>query len=439
MKKILLSALSLLFTFAVMSQGSVKFYTNNGTKEITKIKCGDFDNLKVKVKIPSNINKYDKVTYKVYLSSNAATSAGIRYVGKGAVSSLKPNTTMEKWIVSPGKKAGDFKYMGGARISTYDVCDVPRKNGLSNIEVEVQLVGYNENGSETYWDDWDKVYKTRVVYTKGNLLASGKITVEQLPAQIEYISANGVVSVKKVTEDLSEVGVIGAETSETGNKKVDQFNSFMQSVNTEGNAFEKVNVQLFGKNGNAAVDILMYSDEYIEQVVKTLLGEIPSDLDHYAELKRDLLQKIAFNSYRQIYRETFFKWPQVIQGVWSPNIVDLDEKKKFKKTNTNFFTNVALWKKEKVGDYEYDVLRIPEMYPQTSLYHFNTQSRSWYSNKDKSDVPGELVVYAIRRGNYSIFIFPYSMSQKIRNSFIYENDYAKDFVNKTIASIKFLK
>ncbi len=432
MKKILLSALSLLFTFAVMSQGSVKFYTNNGTKEITKIKCGDFDNLKVKVKIPSNINKYDKVTYKVYLSSNAATSAGIRYVGKGAVSSLKPNTTMEKWIVSPGKKGGDFKYMDGARLSTHDVCDVPRKNGLSNIEVEVQLVGYNENGSETYWDKWDKVYKTRVVYTKGNLLASGKITIEQLPAQTDYKSSNGLLSVKKATGNSAEVDISGdIESNESSGGY--QFNF------DKNDAAEKVSISLYGENGDAAVDILMYSDEKMAQEVKRIFGEIPSDLDAYAELKRDFLQKIAFNSYSNIYRQPFFKWPYVIKDVWSPNIVDLDEKKRFKKTNTNFFTNVALWKKEKVGNYEYDVLRIPEMYPQTSIYHFNRNTRQWNSAKDNDDVPGELVVYAIRRGNYSVFILPYSTSQKNRNSFIYENDYAKDFVNKTIASIKFLK
>ena len=432
MKKTIITFFGVLFATIIFAQGQISFYTNNGTKKVTQLKCGNFDNLKVKVKIPSNINKYDKVTYKVYLSSNEATSAGIRYVGRGAVSTLKPNTTMEKWIVSPGKKGGDFKYNDGARISTYDVCDVPRKNGLSSIVVEVQLVGYNKTGTETYWDKWDKVYKTRLTYTKGNLLASGKITVEQLPAQTDYKSSNGLLSVKKVTGNSAEVGISGdIESNKSSNEH--QFNF------DKNEAAEEVSVQLYGENGNAVVDILMYSDEKMAQEVKRIFGKIPSDLDAYAELKRDLLQKIAFNSYRQVYREPFFKWPNILEDEWCPNIIDLDEKKRFKRTNTNFFTNVALWKKEKVGDYEYDVLRIPECYTGLSLYHFDTQNKTWRSTKDNDDIPGEIVVYAIKRGNYSVFIIPYSMSQKIRNSFIIENDYAKNFINKTIESIKFLK
>ena len=64
MKKIFLTTISLVFTLILFSQGTVKFYTNNGTKEISTIKCGDFDNLKVKIRIPSNINNYDMVNIK---------------------------------------------------------------------------------------------------------------------------------------------------------------------------------------------------------------------------------------------------------------------------------------------------------------------------------------------------------------------------------------
>lgn len=437
MKKIFLSSLSIVFSVIVIAQSSVTFYTNNGTIEITKIKCGDFDNLKVKVKIPSTINKYDKVTYKVYLSSNQATSASIRYVGEGSVATLKPNTTLEKWILSPGEKEGDFQYMDGVNISGYDLCDVPRDKGMSNIEVEVQLVGYNKNGTETYWDDWDKAYKTRIVYTKGNLLASGKISIEQLPAQTDFLSTNGILTVKKVTPDLTEVAIQGAKKRESGNAKMNQMNAFMQSVNTNDNAFEKVNVQLFGDNGRAAVDIVMYSDEKIAEEVNKIFGQIPSDLDAYAELKRDLIQKIAKNTFYGDYNNPFFKWPSVIDKIWSPTIKDLDDPKKFKPNKPEFFTNVSLWKKEKIGEYEYEVLKIPNIYSDVSKYHYNFNENKWNTQKDNNDVPGELVVYAIKRGNYNIFIFSYTNNNN--NSFLVENDYEKDFLTKTIASIKYLK
>jgi len=437
MKKIFLTTISLVFSLMVLSQGTIKFYTNNGTKEISKIKCGDFDNLKVKMKLPSSINKYDMVKYKVYLSSNKANSAGILYEGKGAVANLKPSTTLEKWIISPGAKGGDFKYTDGARLSVYDLCDVPREKGLPSIDVEVQMVGYNKTGTETFWSKRDQVYKTIPTYTNGNLLASGKIVIEQLPAQVDYISSNGVLSISKATSNLSEVGIIGAEKRESENKKANQMNAFMQRANSNGGAYETVSAQLFGSNGKASVKVAMYTDEKIAEVVKQLFGEVPSDLDAYEELKRDLLQKIAYNTYNRIYREPFFTWLDEIKGVWCPKIQTLDEKKKFKKTNTNFFTNMALWKKEKVGEYEYDVLRIPDVYAGVSLYHFDINTQTWRSTKDNDDKPGEMVVYAIKRGNYNIFIFPYYM--ETYNIYEKGNDYETEFLTKTIESIKYLK
>jgi hypothetical protein len=415
MEKIISITVSLVFSLMVLSQGQIKFYTDNGTKEITKIKCGDFDNLKVKTKLPSNINKFDLIKYKIHLSSNQSTFARIIYDGKGAVSGLKPNSTLDKWIIKPGKKGSDFVYFDGASLKVRDLCDYPREQGISSVKVTVELVGYNITGHETYWSDRDRAYKTRTKYTDGSVLAKGGIVIEQLPAQVDYTSENGVLSISKVTDDLSEVGI----------------------SNTKKDIYEICSAGIFNNNGKAAVDVVMYTDENIAKEVKRIFGEVPSDLNPYEELKRDLLQKIAYNSYGRIYREPFFKWIYEINDLWSPVIADLDEKKKLKKTNTNFFTNMALWKKEKIGEYEYDVLRIPEVYAGISSYHYNFNNKTWNSTKNDSDIPGEMVVYAIKRGNYNIFIFPYYMNG--HNIYEKGNEYETNFITKTIESIKYLK
>ncbi len=442
MKKIFLTTISLVFTLILFSQGTVKFYTNNGTKEISSIKCGDFDNLKVKTKLPSSVVNYDVVKFKVFLSSNQATYARIIYDGKGAVSTLKPNTTLEKWIIKPGVKKGDFVYSDGYALGVKDLCDYPREKGLKSIDVEVQLVGFNKTGTETYWSKWDKAYKTRTTYTDGKLIAGGKITLGQLPPQVNYVSSNGILSLSKVTADLSHEGIIGAEKRGAESKKENQMNNFLQMQNTNDGAYEMVSADLLrlSNMGQASVKFTMYTDEKIAEVVNQLFGKTPSDLDVYEELKRDLLQKIANNSFNRVYRSPFFTWPDEIKGQWSPEIKSLDEQKKFKKDNSNFFTNMSLWKKEKIGNYEYDVLRIPNTYGETSKYHYDFNNNKWYTTKDKDDVPAEMVVYAIKRGNYNIFIFPYYKdSWNVYLKSPEHGAYEDEFIRKTIESVKYLK
>jgi|GEM_PF-4849373 len=61
MKKFFITIIGIAVTAFVFGQGTIGFYTSNGTKQVTKIKCGEFDNIKVKLNVPSTVKSYDRV------------------------------------------------------------------------------------------------------------------------------------------------------------------------------------------------------------------------------------------------------------------------------------------------------------------------------------------------------------------------------------------
>ena len=436
MKKLLFTIIGIAFTTFVFGQGTISFYTGNGTKKVTKIKCGEFDNIKVKLNVPSYVKSYDRVSLRIYLSSIKASYASILYDGRGATAQLASTPKLEKWVLKPGKNSGEFSF-GDGNLGSRDLCEYPQEQGIANVEVTAQLVGMNKAGSETYWDDFYKKYRTRIKYTKGKLIAQGKINIEQLPAKTVYISANGVMSIQKVSANPEDEFI-------TGEKQKSSTSDFLNKLNNNDNTGskpEKFTAQQAGRAGKVFFTAIFYTDKQIADKVNELFGQVPSDLDAYGELKRDLLQLIAKNTYPNIYRPTFFEWPEIISKTFCPTMQD--ENKKFKNTNTNFFTNMDLWKKVKIGNYEYDVLTINDVYGATSSYRFDNNSGK-FRTKNNDDIPATMTVLAIKRGEYNIFIYAVYDDNNYNNVFLKNPNpeiakKQKEFAEKTLKSIKFLK
>jgi len=432
MKKVLFTLIGIALVALTFGQGTISFYTNNGTKQVTKIKCGEFDNIKVKLNVPQSVKNYDRVSLRIFLSS-IESYASILYDGRGATAQLATTKTLEKWVLKPGKKLGDFSF-GDGNLGAKDLCEYPREKAIPNVEVTAQLVGMNKAGSEKYWDDFHKKFKIRVKYTKGNLIAQGKMNIEQLPAKVGYVSANGVMSIQKVSANPADEFI-------RGEKQKSSTSSFLKQLNSTSSGPKTFVAQQVGRAGTVNFTVLFYTDKQIADKVNQLFGKVPSDLDPYEELKRDLLQQLAYGSNNRIYRAPFFVWKTDLGDIgklFCPGLQD--ENKKFKKTNTNFFTNMNLWKKEKVGNYEYDVLRVPDTYGNSSIYHYDLNKRKWNSQKSANDIPSELVVYAIKRGEYNVFIFPFTSDRD--NLYLLDSKKSqaqKDFIQKTMESIKFLK
>jgi len=450
MKRKLLIAAGLLFSVLIYGQTKINFYVANGTKEVSKIKCGEFDNIKIKFKLPANIKDFDLVKLKVFPSS-INNAASIIYDGKGSISTLAATPNYEKWILKPGKKNGDFNFYGSGNLGIEDLCEYPHEKGMKQIELEIQLAGYNKTGTETYWDKWDKVYKTRNTYTKGSLLAKGKLIVEQLAPQNTFVSANGLISIPKVTDDFSHEAIRGDKKS-SSNEKKNQFNSFMNSANSGDGEFELFSATMLPLSGKGYADVsfVMYKNSAVAQ--KAGIDATTA----YDFLKRDLLQRIARNTYNQIYKEPTFSWPELLQHQFCPEISSTGKSQGKKKKSfvsgmmagssssgaTRIISNDSYWHKEKVGNYEYDVLRIPNTYGGISSYHFDANNKKWYSTKDETDIPAELVIYAIQIGDYSVFIIPSFTDRNNDNIFLKSNDPEKAaaqiaFVEKTMAAIQF--
>ncbi len=429
MKKIFLSIAVISLSIMTFAQGTISFYTNNGTKKVTQIKCGEFDNIKVKLKVPSYVNKFDMVKLIAYFSGNPST-AQIIYNGKGSISQLTSNPNLEKWILKPGKKDGDF-YFSSTGINDYDLCGYPREMGKASLLIDVELTGYNKTGTKKYWDEYYKEYRIKTLYTKGTVVSRGQLKIIQQDAQSGYISKNGVVSIQKVTADPSHEGIKGDNSS----SPMSRFN-----FDSKGKMFEIFSAtQLkLSKKGFAQFNVLFFSDDKVKEKVQKLFGQVPDDLDPYAELKRDMLQLFISNAYPSIYRKPFFDWPESISKTFCPYMQD--EKKKLKNSN-NFFTNVSLWQKQKIGEYEFDVLKIPNAYGEDAGFKFNSSTGKFNSN---DVVAGNVIVYAIRRGNYSIFIFPTYDDNNYNNVFAKSSNpnTAKsqtEFITKTFGTLKFLK
>ena len=436
MKKVLFTILiGIAFTSIAYGQGTISFYTSNGTKQVTKIKCGEFDDLKLKLNVPGTVKNYDRVSLRIYLSSIKGNYASILYDGRGATAQLAATPKLEKWVLKPGKKAGEFNFGDGA-LGSRDLCEYPHEQGIANVEVTAQLVGMNKNGSETYWDDFHKRYKTRIKYTKGNLIAQGKINIEELPAKKQYISSNGVMSIQKVSANPADEFIRGEKEKSSTSAFLNRLNN----GNGPGTDPKSFIAQQTGRAGTVNFTVLFYTDKQIADKVNELFGQVPSDLNPYEELKRDLLQQLAYSSNNRVYRAPFFVWKSDINNIgdlFCPSLQD--ENKKFKRNNTNFFTNMALWKKEKIGNYEYDALRIPDTYGSVSKYHYDFANKKW-RQKDSNDVPSELVVYAIKRGEYNVFIFPFTANSGNLYSLDAQKSQAqKEFIQKTMESIKFFK
>ena len=188
--------------------------------------------------------------------------------------------------------------------------------------------------------------------------------------------------------------------------------------------------------GFVSFNFIFFDDKKIEERVNELFHQIPADLDPYGELKRDLLQVFIYGTSPGKFAEPFFDWPITISKCFVPF---LDPKAKLKATG-NYFANMEYWSKKKVGNYEYDYLKIPKCYGSGAAYDFDKSTYKF--RKPHPEATAE--VYAIRRGNVNVFIFVTYDDYNFNNIFAPSTDpnlakNQKEFVDKTFASLKFLK
>ena len=427
-KRFFLTIIGILFSATIFAQGGIGFYTNNGNKKVTQIKCGKFDNIKAKMKVPSYVKKFDLVKFKLWFGKSGSPGV-IRYDGKGSVTQLASTPNLEKWVLKPGKQAGDF-YVTSTAVNSYDLCGHPREKGLPSIKVIAEMVGYNKTGTKKYWDDFHKEYRYKTLYTSGTVIAKGKLTIIEQAAQKGYVSKNGVVSIEKVSGNLADEQIIGSNNESPTE-------SFMSRLNaSEGNdMLRAVQTKNSGK-GFVSFNIVFFDDKKVEERVNELFHQIPSDLDHYQELKRDLLQVFAHGTSPGRFAEPFFDWPEVISKSFTPF---LNPKAKLKPTR-NYFANLEYWGKKKIGDYEYDYLKIPKCYGSGAVYDFDKSSLKF--RKPHTEATAE--IYAIRRGNVNVFIFVTYDENNYNNVFAPSSNpqlakNQKEFIDKTFASLKFLK
>jgi hypothetical protein len=158
-----------------------KFYTDNGTKEVTgELDCSVLKDLMVKVPLPSSAFKYDDIQFSVELNLRRYRDGeegnkvyytidilqkkfSIQYDGKNETSF---------WLINPKDNYGDFEGTDG-KIRQGAFCGSSPKD---KIIVTFELAGYIKDSEKEYYDEKSKTWVKEPVYDAGTTL--GKVTVD---------------------------------------------------------------------------------------------------------------------------------------------------------------------------------------------------------------------------------------------------------------------
>lgn len=186
MKTIVSTVFILFFSVSVFAQEKCTFYTDKGTKEVKELKCGTFSDLMVKVPMPKNVADFNKVVVHYSNSSQQNEISRVDFEGEGALKMIA-GKTKELWIHDPsnteGKQGGahgDFNLdINNAYISMDNLCTYPRRDKFESITITIRAKGYTVTGTEQFYSEKDKVWKTKNKYDKGTVLAEGTITIKQ--------------------------------------------------------------------------------------------------------------------------------------------------------------------------------------------------------------------------------------------------------------------
>lgn len=158
------------------SYGQARFYTNNGTKEVTSLKVGMTD-IKVVVPVPEQVGNHELVEVAIDYIVNGAYNAGdFSYFKEFKSSYLKGKKEVALWIKAPGKVDGDFcsqRYGFGCYKIEDDLNFTNRDYTSSNIEVRVigkDVASYKwENGQEVPVYKYQKIKAHTIVMNYGEI------------------------------------------------------------------------------------------------------------------------------------------------------------------------------------------------------------------------------------------------------------------------------
>ncbi|HWY11130.1 MAG TPA: hypothetical protein VN026_07390 [Bacteroidia bacterium] len=178
--------LGLMLAFTASAQDSPKFYSDNGTKEVTgDLDCASLNDLLLKIPIPPSAFKYDKVELMVVInlhtkpfgeSNEKKLTYGLSYEQKKFDMQFGGKTETSFWLVNKGGK-GDFLYEWiNDPISKGDLCGSTKKE---KVDVEFTFYGYIKTSENKSYTEYNNTWNTIPVYDEGTLMGKADLAVLQ--------------------------------------------------------------------------------------------------------------------------------------------------------------------------------------------------------------------------------------------------------------------
>jgi hypothetical protein len=167
-------------------QETAKFFTENGTKEVTSCDCEDLENLKVKYDLPANSFEYDEIYFVIELTLGDKEFDKYLYVdtyiNKKYNLSFKGQSEAEFWVANPTDGMGDFHYQQDI-VRPYYLCGSSKNQ---QITVQAWMTGYVQTGTRDVWSDYYQRWDTYPVYDEGtHLYKSDLVAVAQTAKNIK--------------------------------------------------------------------------------------------------------------------------------------------------------------------------------------------------------------------------------------------------------------
>lgn len=246
MKKLLLFICTV--STCLLSYGQAKFYTSNGTREVTSLEVGMSD-IKVTVPVPDQVANHTLVEIAIDYIANGEFQAGnFSYFKEYKSSYLSSQKEVSLWIKAPGKPDGDFcsqRYGFGCYKIEDDLNFTNRDYTSSTIEIRV--IGKDVESWKWENDKQVPVYKYQTLTSSKIKMNYGEVEQaiysDEKNIKLERFIGQNKVSISKGGRTMrmlySSLGDVDTDNEAKANSVVFEVNTMEEgeSVPSDGDMF----------------------------------------------------------------------------------------------------------------------------------------------------------------------------------------------------------
>jgi hypothetical protein len=408
---------------------TVKFYTDHGKKEISEVKCADISDLSYKVNIPANAAQYDRI--QITISTYLPVCWNNSYLTKDDCKKLAGKTHTVTVFDPENDKvtiAGNPEFCKQLRINKNLFCTTSDDMQFRSSWIDVKLYGQKIVEKREYREEGSNIIKIIDVYNEGDELATGRLTF-----QLIVTDSKEVVKITPF-DQAGTLFYLNKSASYYNYEAQSKFELYYQLISMKFIGSKKITNELI--DNAIGAKILIIDGKNLEGYFQNIIKRIPS-YTSYNYVLDDIEAIIMDKSGKEpklikIQHFSGFQWIDKFLGFTCNYFPEFEGGKAnnpvmSKKVDKNENT---IWQKKKVGNYEYDYLKM------TKAYHAAYNQKNVPSFNEQE--PVDIEIYAIYRAPYIVLIHSRS---EVKGQPHIGVDKAKqsEMLLKTVQCIEYLK